>query len=280
MDTRKHYLTFCNKAKYIVFSSLLLLVLVFQNLSAQQYFVKSYTAEDGLPTRIVTDVCQDKTGYMWFTTYSGVSKYDGFSFTNYDTTNGLPNQQFRKIVCDENGIIWAVPYFTHGKLVLFKDNKWKSIKIPNLPKESSYITSFDVSYHGNEPVVCIGSYRGVDVYADNKWAHYNISDIKESNVVYGVTEKKRSFYLATKLGLCILKGSSLNWDFNTKINPGNEAIYAIKFEKPDSDQGRMWVMTNHSIGYYQNDILTIDFNPITPLASTDRIYLYFPDGFA
>jgi len=257
MDTRKHYPTFCNKAKYIVFSALLLLAFSPQYLSAQQYFVKSYTAEDGLPTRIVTDVCQDKTGYMWFTTYSGVSKYDGFSFTNYDTTNGLPNQQFRKIVCDENGIIWAVPYFTHGKLVLFKDNKWKSIKIPNLPKESSYITSFDVSYHGNEPVVCIGSYRGVDVYADNKWAHYNISDIKESNVVYGVTEKSRSFYLATKLGLCILKGSSLNWDFNTKINPGNEAIYAIKFEKPDSDQGRMWVMTNHSIGYYQNDMLTI-----------------------
>lgn len=30
----------------------------------------------------------------------------------------------------------------------------------------------------------------------------------------------------------------------------------------------------------QNDVLTIDFNPITTLASTDRIYIYFPDGFA
>lgn len=28
----------------------------------------------------------------------------------------------------------------------------------------------------------------------------------------------------------------------------------------------------------QDDVFTIDFNPITPMASTDRIYLYFPDG--
>ncbi|MFZ4547292.1 MAG: PAS domain-containing protein [Bacteroidales bacterium] len=257
MDNLRHYPSFYNKLKYLLIALTIYLALASQSLSAQQYFVKSYTAEDGLPTRIVTDVCQDKTGYMWFTTYSGVSKYDGFSFTNYDTIYGLPNQQFRKIVCDQEGVIWAVPYFTHGKLVTLKDNKWKSIQIPNLPKNATYITSFDVSYKGKEPVVCIGSYGGIDVFTNNSWKHYNVSDDKGSNIVYCVTEKSGSFYLATKLGLCILKGGSLNWMLNYNVDPGNEAIYSLKFEKPNTPDERMWILTNHSIGFYQKGELTI-----------------------
>ena len=127
MNTLRFNHPFSNSNKYIVNTIALLLALVSQNVFSQQYFVKSYTSEDGLPTRIVTDVCQDKTGYMWFTTNLGVSKYDGFGFTNYDTASGLPNQQYRKIVCDQRGVIWAVPYFTHGKLVFLKDNKWENI---------------------------------------------------------------------------------------------------------------------------------------------------------
>jgi ligand-binding sensor domain-containing protein len=86
----------------------------------QQYFIKSYATQSGLHTRIISDACQDKDGVMWFATYLGISKYDGFAFQNYDTLSGLPAQHYRKIECDVKGIIWAIPYATTGKNCLFK----------------------------------------------------------------------------------------------------------------------------------------------------------------
>ena len=257
MNTLQSNHPFGNKKKYFINAIVLLFALVSQSLFSQQYFVKSYTSEDGLPTRLVTDVCQDKTGYMWFTTSLGISKYDGFSFTNYDTASGLPNQQYRKIVCDQKGFLWAVPYFTHGKLVFLKDNKWESIKIPYLTKESSYITSFDVSYNGDQPVVCIGSYSGIDVYTNSKWTHSAVSNDKSCNTVYGVSQKSGLFYLATKIGLCVLNEGKFDWSINGKLNTGNEAVFAVKFENPNTTSEKMWVMTNHSLGYYFNEVFTL-----------------------
>ncbi len=243
--------------KYALFTVFLVLAGMPQPTIAQQYFIKSYNAEDGLPTRIVTDACQDKEGYMWFTTYSGISKYDGFGFTNFDTASRLPNQQYRKIICDQNGVIWAVPYFTDGKVVFLKDNEWKSIKMPTLTSDVTYITSFDVSYSRQNPVICIGSYIGIDVYKDDKWKHYDISDNKALNKVFGVTENNGSFYLATNIGLCIFDNGTFNWGLNKKLNPGNDAIYAIKFEKPNTPAERMWILTKQTIGYYQKNEFTV-----------------------
>jgi ligand-binding sensor domain-containing protein len=76
--------------KIIIFS---LLLLPFRNGFSQQYFIKTYTIEDGLPTRFINDACQDNAGLMWFATNYGVSKYDGFSFTNYNFASGIPDSR-------------------------------------------------------------------------------------------------------------------------------------------------------------------------------------------
>lgn len=58
---------------------------------------------------ILNDACQDNSGIMWFATNYGITKYDGFSFTNFNIKNGLPEQLYRKIKVDERGILWASP---------------------------------------------------------------------------------------------------------------------------------------------------------------------------
>jgi len=239
----------------------------------QQYFIKSYAAENGLPTRIITDACQDKEGYMWFSTYLGISKYDGFTFKNYDTASGLPNQQYRKILCDAKGIIWAVPYTTIGEIVFFKANAWKSIGTPYSNSNHSNITSFSIVYEDNSPVLCIGSYNGVDLFRNNKWEHIDVSNDKSKNVVSNVVAKNGSFYLSTKVGLCVLKGNTLNWKMNTEINKTNEAIAAIKFVNPGLPNEKMWILKNHSLGFLQ-------YNKFTKVADDffleDVAYTYFP----
>lgn len=39
------------------------------------------TIRDGLSQSTVTSILQDRNGFMWFATYGGVNKFDGYSFT-------------------------------------------------------------------------------------------------------------------------------------------------------------------------------------------------------
>ena len=56
---------------------------------AQQVFFKSYTVQDGLVANPVRCIYQDNKGFIWIGTFEGVSRYDGYKFTNYTTANGL-----------------------------------------------------------------------------------------------------------------------------------------------------------------------------------------------
>ena len=50
---------------------------------------------------------QDKAGDLWFATQGGgVSKYNGKSFTNYTTQEGLANDAVDNILEDNKGIMW------------------------------------------------------------------------------------------------------------------------------------------------------------------------------
>ena len=54
----------------------------------------------------VYSIMEDKTGNLWFGTSGGVSRYDGKSFTNYTTAQGLANNIVISITEDKTGNLW------------------------------------------------------------------------------------------------------------------------------------------------------------------------------
>lgn len=56
---------------------------------AQVYPIHKYSAENGLAHSNVFRIMQDKKGFLWFSTNYGVSCFNGKSFRNYNTENGL-----------------------------------------------------------------------------------------------------------------------------------------------------------------------------------------------
>ena len=75
-----------------------------------------YDTRDGLAGSTVYDLCQDKEGFMWFATENGVSRYDGASFKNFTTKDGLPDLEVLLIYGDRNGRVWMAPF---GKSVCY-----------------------------------------------------------------------------------------------------------------------------------------------------------------
>ncbi|WP_170827357.1 hybrid sensor histidine kinase/response regulator transcription factor [Arcticibacter eurypsychrophilus] len=67
--------------------------------------------EQGLSNNAVTSIFQDKYGFMWFGTYEGLNRYDGYSFTTFRNrprdTASLINNWIVDIVQDKQGDIWV-----------------------------------------------------------------------------------------------------------------------------------------------------------------------------
>ncbi|MGD8814797.1 MAG: two-component regulator propeller domain-containing protein, partial [Anaerolineales bacterium] len=69
------------------------------------------TSTDGLSFPTVLDILQDKLGFLWFATTSGLNKYDGYSFTVFKNQPGnaasLDFDDLDAIFEDSNGNIWV-----------------------------------------------------------------------------------------------------------------------------------------------------------------------------
>lgn len=54
--------------------------------------IRSYTIADGLPVDHVDRIVVDSRGFVWFCTPEGLSRFDGYRFTNFGTEEGLPHR--------------------------------------------------------------------------------------------------------------------------------------------------------------------------------------------
>ncbi len=74
---------------------------------AQSLPFATYSSDDGLAESVVLSLLQDRSGYMWLGTSSGVSRFDGLEFSNFDDSHGLPSPVVRAFLEDARGNLWA-----------------------------------------------------------------------------------------------------------------------------------------------------------------------------
>lgn len=90
--------------------------------SAQEYSNTHYDIGDGLAGSTVYCITQDKEGFIWTGTETGVSRFDGTHFTNFSTADGLPDVEVSQIFGDSKGRVWMTPfrrsvcYYYKGKI--------------------------------------------------------------------------------------------------------------------------------------------------------------------
>lgn len=66
-----------------------------------------FSAEEGLPSNETYDILQDKKGFIWICTDRGLARYDGSSFTNFNTSNSnLSNNTVFKAFPNGQKEIW------------------------------------------------------------------------------------------------------------------------------------------------------------------------------
>ncbi|WP_318905441.1 two-component regulator propeller domain-containing protein [Oceanihabitans sediminis] len=77
---------------------------------------------------VVTNGLLDKNGDMWFTTLTeGVYKYDGSSFVNFTTQDGLCSNKVNAVIEDKDGVLW---FATSKGLCRFNGETFTTIPLP------------------------------------------------------------------------------------------------------------------------------------------------------
>ena len=71
--------------KYLVIGAVALLGWVYNTgLRAEEhYLVSHYSIENGMSQNTVMSILQDKQGYMWFGTWGGLNRFDGYNFQTF-----------------------------------------------------------------------------------------------------------------------------------------------------------------------------------------------------
>ncbi|MGB0522676.1 MAG: ATP-binding protein [Flammeovirgaceae bacterium] len=103
-----------------------ILLLLFGNgsLFAEGYTIsmKRYTSKEGLSNRSINKIIQDKAGFLWIATSSGLNRFDGYEFTQF-----LEKKIIRDLALSPEGVLWIATSESIYKLPL------NTLKLEQLP---------------------------------------------------------------------------------------------------------------------------------------------------
>jgi len=144
---------------------LLLLLICYSGYASGQSFAPRFdhiTSENGLPQNTVNGIIKDKYGFMWFGTFSGLCRYDGYRFKIYQSKPGnsrsLINNRIHNIIKDEHQDIWIL---TFDDKILCKYNYVTDDfeRVPASHLSPAFLHNISRRAHVDETVIAFRNYR-------------------------------------------------------------------------------------------------------------------------
>lgn len=160
-----------------IFLILLIFCLAAGATETPDYTFTSYNSDFGFVQKEVMKIIQDRNGQMWFATWDGLYRFDGFSFSNYKARPGdgirLESNRLESISEDGDNI-WMRGY--NGTISRFSK---RTTRIDNLPMQN-YVAQKELSLPGGGIAVRMADGRVVVAKVDRN------SDNISARVVFGM----------------------------------------------------------------------------------------------
>lgn len=107
----KNYYMYKQKTiSYLLFLLSLLAVEGHAELNPEAYNFSYLTSDNGLAQNTVDYIYKDTRGFMWFATWNGLNRFDGYEFVRYDTRSGknsLNSLFVRTLIEDDRHNLWV-----------------------------------------------------------------------------------------------------------------------------------------------------------------------------
>ncbi len=217
-------------SKLFVVIALFLLTKAF----AQSFNIQKYSVENGLPDNGVYDITQDSEGNMWFATLSGISRYDGSAWTNYNEKNGLPAKRYFRVVKDDENKIWAIPFSPFDSIAYYNNVTWNFVSFPNEVKLG--VTAFEPVRMNGELILCLGTDQGLFIYQNTHWKKLTAKDGLPDNQINNITSYENKVYLSTGNGYSVFDGNKFDNTINEILGTKSKNTFALLVKKENNTE--------------------------------------------
>ncbi len=224
--------------------------------SAQPYVIKRLGVEDGMSSNYVVSVTQDKKGYLWIATESGLNRFDGRQFNIYTKNNsGLSGNELNVVLADpyENKV-WIG---TQRDGLCYFDYETETIS--RIPATGNYMLSNDItdlSVAADSGLWITHYHFGVDYY-DRKtklFTPYSSKNVKglEGNNWVSKEDGNGNLYIGHHLrGLSIVSlkdrtAKNYQHDPNNPYSIPDNEVRALCIDKNKN----VWVGTNNGLALF------------------------------
>lgn len=229
-----------------------LLLLGSVKVSAQRFQTRGYTEIDGITSSMTYDIVQDSSGIIWIGRRSGISSYDGDSFTNYNISNGLRTSTYGFLAFDEDQTLYGLPEGGALFVAKWKGDRWEMInpdgKVPEV--FLSGFTSFDAHIKNGEEEFLIGTYdEGLIRFKDKKWSIIDARAGMPEGRVNSVRRVGDTIFIATPKGLWSL--------LNGRVSAVNGSpFFRENIVAMEPEGRRLWLVGEKVLGYLENGQFT------------------------
>ncbi|MCR5361180.1 MAG: helix-turn-helix domain-containing protein [Bacteroidales bacterium] len=241
-------------------------------ISQPQCTVTRYDDSSGIAQWYVTQIVQDRQGLMWFATWNGLNRFDGYELVNFKSSAGdnvdMPSDRFRDMMLTDDGNLLCK---IEERAFVFDTRTYKFAALPAeaekkaLDRLNSRIIidrpMSDTIEHRDQFGVtwAIGRDGTISYLADGHWNPYPHSLGRHRYLLYGATDSQGNVWLRCDDAIFKLTFSRKHLSLLPQDKPQHvRALYL------DSRQ-RYWVSTrddatirlfdkhNRPLGYLGND---------------------------
>jgi PAS domain S-box-containing protein len=173
---------------------------------------EAISIESGLSQSTVVCICQDSKDFLWFGTYNGLNRYDGYGFKVFkndpDNPHSLSNNNIQCCIVDHSGTLWVG---TENGLNRFIREKELFVQYKNDPNDSNSLSNNYVRdvYEDRSGILWVGTQGGGLSQFDRekeKFIHYrngplNSKSLSQNNVLSIFEDSRGRFWIGTDYGL-------------------------------------------------------------------------------
>lgn len=230
------------KIKRIIFIFLCFGYSIFRLFSQPVCDFELFSIKDGLTQGVVMDILQDKKGYIWFSTWNGLSRFDGYNFKNYKITTQQNNNTFgsnRIGSISENcyGDIWCPTY--DGRACLFNPaTETFTDVLRGFDARTNHVEQIHSLPKGIAWILCSGGYNyRVDELSCKKGEGIKLYSSFDGNLkgnyIYQVfQDSEGDEWVLTDKGVDIIGKKTIDTDFIFRyIGEIDNSIYLIADKK-------------------------------------------------
>ncbi|MFA5418060.1 MAG: two-component regulator propeller domain-containing protein [Bacteroidales bacterium] len=201
-----------------------------------QFDLSFLDADQELPNSYIRGIAEDEKGIMWFGSHTGgLISYNGLSFKQYTTSNGLSSDMIYSFIKDKNNHFWigtqdaGLNYFDGSKFIQYG-------KKQGLP--SNVVLNLFEDHLGN---IWIATTRGAAKFDGETFTTFtNEQGLPEKSVSVIYEDKSGNIWFGTQQnGISKFNGTHF-LNFNT--NDGLPANFILSIT--EDHQGHIWLGTN------------------------------------